>query len=73
MISKIDERALAIYCAVQVAVGEMLNNLRERGENGQTMVEYALIIALIAVVVIGVVTLLGGKIKSVFNSILNGL
>ncbi len=72
MINKIDERALAIFCAVQVAVGEMFNNLKERGENGQTMVEYALIIALIAIVVIGIVTTLGKTIRNTFNNIIHG-
>lgn len=31
------------------------------------MVEYGLILALIAVVVIGALTLLGGNVKSIFN------
>jgi len=38
-------------------------------EKGQGLIEYALILVLIAVVVIGVLTLLGGKISDVFNSI----
>jgi pilus assembly protein Flp/PilA len=38
-----------------------------KDESGQGMVEYALIIALIAVVVIAVVAALGGSIKSVFQ------
>ena len=36
---------------------------------GQTLVEYAMILALIALVVIGVVTLLGGQISSVFSNV----
>lgn len=42
-------------------------------ESGQGMVEYALIIALIAIVVIGAVGLLGGKIKSIFEGANNAL
>lgn len=38
-----------------------------KDESGQGMVEYALIIALIAVVVIVAVTALGGGIRDTFN------
>ena len=38
-------------------------------EEGQTLAEYALILALIAVLVIGAVLFLGGKIKGIFSSI----
>jgi pilus assembly protein Flp/PilA len=41
--------------------------------DGQAMVEYALILVLIAVVVIGVLLLLGGQIKSIFNNIAGAL
>lgn len=42
---------------------------RLRREDGQTMAEYALILALIAVVTAAVIVLLGGQISSVFNSV----
>jgi pilus assembly protein Flp/PilA len=38
-------------------------------EEGQTLAEYALILALIAVAVVGAVIILGGKISGVFTSI----
>lgn len=38
-------------------------------ENGQGMVEYGLIIALIAVVVIGALALLGPKIRDIFTNV----
>lgn len=38
-------------------------------ESGQDLAEYALLIALIAIVVIAAVTLLGGNIQAVFNNI----
>lgn len=38
-------------------------------ESGQDLAEYALLIALIAIVVIAAVTLLGGNIQTVFNNI----
>jgi pilus assembly protein Flp/PilA len=48
--------------------------LRElRGEAGQGMVEYGLIIALIAVVVIGVLTALGGQVNTMFCKVVTGL
>jgi pilus assembly protein Flp/PilA len=42
-------------------------------EDGQGLVEYALILVLIAVVVIAVLTALGGKVNTVFTSINSGL
>ncbi len=44
-----------------------------RNEDGQDLAEYALLIALIALVVIGAVTLLGTNIQAVFNLIANAL
>ncbi len=44
----------------------MLFNLRERG---QGLVEYALILVLVAVVVIAVLTLLGPAVGNVFSQI----
>lgn len=40
-----------------------------REESGATAIEYGLIAALIALVLIGVLTLLGGNISGVFGSI----
>ena len=42
-------------------------------EDGQGLVEYALILVLIAIVVIGILTVLGGKVSQVFSSINPGL
>lgn len=44
-----------------------------KDEEGQDLAEYALLIALIALVVIGAVTLLGTRIQTVFNNIANAL
>ena len=42
-------------------------------EAGQGLVEYALILVLIAIVVIGILTLLGNKVSTVFSNINSGL
>jgi pilus assembly protein Flp/PilA len=42
-------------------------------EEGQGLVEYALILVLIAVVVIAVLTLLGGQVQGVFQAIADQL
>lgn len=42
-------------------------------EAGQGLVEYALILVLIAIVVIGILTVLGNRISTVFSAINSGL
>ncbi len=42
-------------------------------EKGATAVEYGLMVALIAVVIIGAVTLLGGNLNTLFNDIAGSL
>lgn len=42
-------------------------------EEGQGLVEYALILVLVAVVVIAILTLLGPQVGNVFSQITNGL
>jgi pilus assembly protein Flp/PilA len=42
-------------------------------EEGQTFVEYALILAFIAIVVIGALTFLQGKISDIFTTVGNAL
>ncbi len=51
----------------------MLRSFFAREEEGQGLVEYALILVLIAIVVIGVLTLLGGRVSEVFSSINSGM
>ena len=40
-----------------------------KDDKGATAVEYGLMVALIAVVIIGAVTLLGGNLNTMFNNI----
>jgi pilus assembly protein Flp/PilA len=42
-------------------------------QEGQGMIEYALILVLIAVVVIIILTVVGGQVKNVFSNVSNGL
>ena len=42
-------------------------------EDGQTLVEYGLLVSLIALVVIAVLSFLGQRIKTVFNAANNAL
>jgi pilus assembly protein Flp/PilA len=46
---------------------------RVKREEGQTLAEYALILALIAILVIGAVLFLSGKISGIFSKIGNTL
>ena len=41
--------------------------------SGQTMTEYALILAVIAVVVVGTISLLGDEIKAVFQGVVDAI
>ena len=50
----------------------MLNG-RLRGQEGQALVEYALIISLIAVALIGALTFMSGQIDGIFSTIGNAL
>lgn len=42
-------------------------------EEGQGLVEYALILVLIAIVVIGILSLLGRQVSTVFSQVNSGL
>lgn len=46
---------------------------RLQGENGATAVEYALLVALIAVAIIAAVTALGGGLNNLFTSVKSSL
>jgi pilus assembly protein Flp/PilA len=47
----------------------MAYNLREKREEGQTLVEYALIIALVAIVLVVALETLAGGIEGTFDTI----
>jgi pilus assembly protein Flp/PilA len=56
---------LKSYIALQTYLTGLLN----RDDRGATAVEYGLLVALIALVIIGVVTLLGTSLKNVFGTV----
>lgn len=49
-----------------------LQSLR-RNEEGQDLLEYALLVALIAIVAVGAVTLAGQKVDAIFTTIANAI
>ena len=46
--------------------------LEREGEQGQGLIEYALVLVLVAVVVIAVITLLGPRIGNMYSRITSG-
>jgi pilus assembly protein Flp/PilA len=64
MIKRHNKIGLWVALAVQ---GLSLQSLER--EEGQTLAEYAMILALIAIVVVGAVVLLGNKISGLFSSV----
>ena len=52
---------------------QYLHSIISRNERGQGLAEYALILALIAVVVIAAVTLLGTQIDSILSAVANAV
>ena len=52
---------------------EAMLRAKDEDQEGQGMVEYALILVLIAVVVIVILTVVGNQVKNVFSNISSGL
>jgi pilus assembly protein Flp/PilA len=59
---------LSIYTKLQLAFARLLDE-----EEGQGLTEYALILALVAVIAIAALTLLGGKVTSVLSTAANSI
>ena len=66
---------LSLYVKYVGLKGRMLNAVKSlrSSESGATAIEYGLIAALIAVVVIGAITAIGTSLNSKFNSVANNL
>ncbi len=67
----LESLSMRTYVAV-LGLRDSLNELRTR-EEGQALVEYALLLALIAVVSIAVLTVLGTRVSHIFSRISNSL
>ena len=50
-----------------------LGNLLWRGEEGQDIAEYAVMLAVILVIVIGTIRLIGGNANNVFSAVANSI
>jgi Flp pilus assembly pilin Flp len=62
------------FVTKQIVVAQVLvTKLRERAEEGQSMVEYALIMAFISIVAIAALTHLGHDISKSFDVVANSL
>lgn len=56
----------------QYKLQELIERLTTR-EEGQDMIEYALLAALISIVAIAVIILIGPKLTGIFGNVVNGL
>jgi pilus assembly protein Flp/PilA len=63
-----NETMLRMVIAVQTGWMDLTGKMRDR-ERGATAVEYGLMVALIAIVIIAAVTLLGGNLSGLFNKV----
>jgi len=53
---------------------QLLNHLEHiKSKKGQTLVEYGLILALVAIVVIAILTLMGSQLQTIFGKITSTL
>jgi pilus assembly protein Flp/PilA len=65
------EKLTKMYIMAATFMDSMKNSLKNR--KGQTMVEYALLLALIAIVVMIAVAFVGGRAGNKFNAVGNAL
>jgi len=65
---------LNLFITLQLALESLLNKrFNIKSQKGVTMIEYALIAALVSVVVIAILTLLGENIRETFTNISNAI
>lgn len=64
-----------MLASLQMKVASVLASLgaESQDDDGQALVEYALIISLIAIVAIGVLTVLGENVSSILDKIAKGI
>lgn len=54
---------------LRMVISNLLAHLRREDEDGQTLVEYGLLLALIAIVVIAALVVLGPIVSGIFNEV----
>jgi Flp pilus assembly pilin Flp len=59
-----------LFAYAQIFATESVESLRKR-EEGQTMAEYAVVLAVVTALVIGAITLLSGNIKNAVTNVAN--
>ena len=52
---------------------KLIAKFQTRGDEGATAVEYGLMVALIAAVIVGVMTVLGTTLQGVFQTVVNAI
>jgi pilus assembly protein Flp/PilA len=67
-----EETVIEFAIAQQLKLRELVAHLFQR-EEGQDMVEYALLAALISIVAIAIIVLIGPYLKDLFQDVVNGL
>ena len=68
--SKGGELVLKLFAFTQVFAGDAANALSRR-EEGQTMAEYGVVLAVITIAVVGAITLLSDNVRSAIESVAN--
>lgn len=58
---------------IRTLIGTLVAQLRRDDEDGQTLVEYGLLLALIAIVVIAALIILGPTVSGIFTSVNDSL
>lgn len=58
-----------MFAAFYIKAIELVRELRDSEDRGATAVEYGLMVALIAVVIVTAVTLIGTNLTTLFNNI----
>jgi pilus assembly protein Flp/PilA len=66
------ELMLKMVAMVQLGFADLVDKTRDR-ERGATAVEYGLLVALIAAVIVGVVATLGTQITAAFQTVVDAL
>ena len=70
LIDELMGRLIVFSMTLENTLEELKSRKREAG---QTMVEYGLIVALISIAAISVIVLIGPKLKTVFQTVVNNL